>query len=179
MKKAHLDRTLPIGKRGLFRRSEAGAAHPALPAVVLLVCFAFFMAAIAPLDFTAIFHKFFPAQAQKVPHKDATVWVDDSAGVYYCADSIMFGKSRGEYMQQVNALERGYQPALGKYCKGPAWRVPSRPRSASTPSPAPAVSPASNSSSPAPAGQPNTFENPNYKPQKAGTPPVGDLPGQT
>jgi hypothetical protein len=163
--------------------SEAGAAHPALPAVVLLLCFAFFMAAIAPLDFTSIFHKFFPVAVQKVPHKDAVVWADSTAGVYYCANSILFGKTKGEYMTQVNALGNGYQPALGTYCKGPRWSLPPEPRpQAAPPAPTPAVTnqvTPSAGPTPPPSGSPaaaSTFENPNYKPQSRNTPPVGSVP---
>ncbi len=173
---ASLNPRLSSGREGLSRRPEAGAAHPALPAVVLLVCFAFFMAAIAPLDFTAIYHKFFPVAVQQVPHQNATVWVDNSAGVYYCASSIMFGKSKGAYMSQVDALQRGYQPALGKYCSGPTLPGVTRSQPERTHSTAPSPAPAN--SSPAPGAQPDTFENPNYKPQHRQTPPMGNLPGQ-
>ncbi len=130
-------------KRQTISRSETGAVHPAIPAVILLVSFAVFMAALAPLDFSSIFHKFFPTQIQKVPHQDAAVWVDKTAGVYYCADSIMFGKTQGGYMKQVEALDRGYQPALGTYCTGPAWplhgefnKLTAQPSEAPAPKPA-------------------------------------------
>lgn len=133
----------PGGRRR--RNSESGATHPALPAVVLLIFFAIFMAAIAPLDFSSILQKFFPSPSQTVPHQNAAVWVDNNAGVYYCADSIMFGKTHGKYMRQVNALEHGYQPALGTYCSGPALRVPARAVQPSTVSaPKPAVAPGEN-----------------------------------
>ncbi|HVB98070.1 MAG TPA: hypothetical protein VNJ12_01900 [Candidatus Dormibacteraeota bacterium] len=131
-----------------------GATHPALPAVVLLVFFAVFMAAIAPLDFSSIIRKLFPTPAQTVPHQSAAVWVDNNAGVYYCADSIMFGKSKGEYMKQVDALDRGYQPALGTYCTGPDWGL----RSQQVPSPA-ASAPAPTAKTTAATGA-NPFENP-------------------
>lgn len=173
---ATTERHLLRGERGTLRASETGATHPALPAVVLLVCFAMFMAAIAPLDFSSIFHNYFPSPTQKVPHQNAAVWVDKTAGVYYCANSIMFGKSHGESMRQVQALDRGYQPALGTYCKGPALsrsihhvsETGSSPAAATNASPA-SVAPAS----------PNTFENPNFKPQSRKTPPAGNMPGQT
>lgn len=119
-------RRLTTPRRLIQGSSETGAAHPALPAVVLLVFFAVFMAAIAPLNFSSILRKLFPSPLQTVPHQNAAVWVDNNAGVYYCADSIMFGKSKGEYMKQVDALDRGYQPALGTYCSGPAWHLRSQ-----------------------------------------------------
>lgn len=134
---------LPMTRRTMNRASEAGAMHPALPAVILLVCFAVFMAAIAPLNFASMIRKLFPTPSQTVPHQNAAVWVDNSGGVYYCANSIMFGKSRGEYMKQVDALDRGYQPALGTYCNGPDWSLPSqrvRSTATSTPPPTPNVS---------------------------------------
>lgn len=141
------------------RDPELGATHPALPAVILLIFFAVFMAAIAPLDFSSILQRFFPSPSQTVPHQNAAVWVDDNAGVYYCADSIMFGKARGEYMQQVDALDHGYQPALGTYCTGPAWHVPAKavqhshvhvsaPKPAATPGENPFESPQSQLSNP-------------------------------
>lgn len=153
--------------RGANRASsEAGATHPALPAVVLLVSFAVFMAAIAPLNFSAMWNKLFPSTVKKATYPDSVVWVDYSAGVYYCADSMMFGKSKGEYLQQNDALDRGYQPALGTFCQGPKWTLPSQPSQpahVSTPVPksaAPAAQP------PAPDDQPSPFEK---KPAKSGT----------
>jgi hypothetical protein len=150
-------------KRGSFGHSETGATHPALPAVILLVSFAVFMAALAPLDFSAIFRKYFPPAIQKVPHQEAAVWVDKTAGVYYCANSIMFGKTKGAYMKQVEALDRGYQPALGTYCTGPKWPLNGEFNKLATPT---------TQAKPAGAKQssPSTFENPNYRPQGQSTP---------
>ncbi len=118
--------------RRSLQRGETGATHPALPAVVLLVCFAVFMAAIAPLDFTSFFRRFISHPVQKVPHQNATVWVDTAGGVYYCANSILFGKTSGQTMTQVAALDRGYQPALGTYCTGPDWPKTQHPSPAAT-----------------------------------------------
>lgn len=147
-------RCLPSLRPGTHRNAELGAVHPALPAVVLLVCFSVFMAAIAPLDFTSIIRKFIPTPVRTVPHQDAAVWVVNNAGVYYCPDSIMFGKSKGQYMKQVEAIDRGYQPALGTYCTGPAWHIPSqlaqRPVTKAPPKPV------------SPTGE-NPFENPQSK----------------
>jgi hypothetical protein len=162
------DHRMPSEKRQTIIRSEAGAVHPAVPAVILLVSFSMFMAAVAPLDFTQIFHRYFPTKTDKVPHQDAAVWVDKTSGVYYCANSIMFGKTQGAYMKQVEALDRGYQPALGTYCTGPAWPLHGEfnkltaPPAAQAPKP-PAFQPAS----------PSTFENPNYKPQGRNIPNPG------
>ena len=156
-------------KRGTFGHSEIGAAHPALPAVILLVSFAVFMAALAPLDFSSIFHKFFPTQVQKVPHQDAAVWVSTTAGVYYCASSMMFGKTQGAYMKQVEALDRGYQPALGTYCTGPKWPLNGEFNKLTAAPAAPAAKPQA-PTNPVPA---STFENPNYKPLGQTTPNPG------
>lgn len=156
---------LPETQKLTRRNSESGATHPALPAVVLLVAFAVFMAAIAPMNFSSILRKFFPKQPGTVPHQSAAVWVDYNAGVYYCADSIMFGKTKGQYMKQVDALDRGYQPALGTYCTGPAWNLatpPVRHHEAQAPAPAPQAG--------APLGE-NPFENPQSKFQNQGTAP--------
>lgn len=135
------DYRMPVKYGATHRNSEAGAVHPALPAVVLLMSFAVFMAAIAPMDFSSIVRKLFPSPSQTVPHQNAAVWADNGAGVYYCADSIMFGKSHGEYMKQVDALDRGYQPALGTYCTGPAWDLQSEPIRLPAAAPAPAPAP--------------------------------------
>lgn len=159
------------GRRGAFGRSETGATHPALPAVILLVSFAVFMAAVAPLDFTSIFHKFFPVKIQKVPHQDAAVWVDKTSGVYYCANSIMFGKTHGAYMRQVEALDRGYQPALRTYCTGPKWPLHGEFRKLNGTS-------ASSPTKPASQASPSTFENPNYKPQGRNIPNPGGSSSQ-
>jgi hypothetical protein len=167
MRNSEKDHRMLSEKCGKLKRSETGAVHPAVPAVLLLVSFAMFMAAIAPLDFTSIFHKIFPTQAQQVPHQDAAVWVDKTAGVYYCADSILFGKTQGAYMKQVEALDRGYQPALGTYCSGPAWSLHGEFNKLQTPS-TPAPKPSSAEPTP-----PSTFENPNYKPQGRNSPNPG------
>lgn len=143
-------RPLPLTTRTAARNAESGAAHPALPAVVMLVCLSFFMAAIAPLDFSGIYRKFFPKPVVTVPHQDAAVWVDSRAGVYYCAGSVMFGKTPGQYQKQVDALDHGYQPALGTYCTGPAWNIASRPLQTS----------ATEAKTPAPKPEQKLFENP-------------------
>ncbi|HEV2387948.1 MAG TPA: hypothetical protein VGS20_11915 [Candidatus Acidoferrales bacterium] len=104
--------------------SETGAMHPALPAVVLLVSFAVFMAAIAPLNFSGVLAKIFPFHPVELQSPNAVVWVSQTAGTYFCADSVMFGKADGKLMKQAEALDNGYQPALGTYCKGPDWPLP-------------------------------------------------------
>jgi len=161
------DHRMQRWKRESFRHSETGATHPALPAVILLVTFAMFMAALAPLNFTSIFRRFFPAQVQKVPHQDAAVWVDKTSGVYYCADSIMFGKTQGAYMKQVEALDRGYQPALGTYCTGPKWSLHGEFDKLNAPTSATGAKPSAKSASP------STFQNPNYRSQGRATPNPG------
>ncbi|MDE3137537.1 MAG: hypothetical protein KGL59_13250 [Acidobacteriota bacterium] len=169
MRTSEKDHRMLSAKRGdSTRSSETGAVHPAVPAVILLVSFAMFMAAIAPLDFTTIFHRFFPTQVQQVPHQDAAVWADKTAGVYYCADSILFGKTQGAYMKQVEALDRGYQPALGTYCSGPAWPLHGQFNKLTAPTPAPTPKPPS-----AQPASPSPFENPNYKPQAQKNPNPG------
>jgi hypothetical protein len=142
---------LPLLARKAARNAEAGTTHPALPAVVLLVCLSVFMAAIAPLDFSQIIRRWFPPTVQAVPHQDAAVWIDSRAGVYYCSGSMMFGKTPGQYATQVAALDHGYQPALGTYCTGPAWNIRPQPLRSST---------AETTKAPAPRPAPKLFENP-------------------
>jgi len=47
---------------------------------------------------------------------DATVWAMQETGNYYCLDSMMFGRKPGVAMKQIQAIDRGYQPALSSYC---------------------------------------------------------------
>jgi hypothetical protein len=169
MRASEGDHRMLSKRRDLSRSSETGTVHPAVPAVLLLVSFAMFMAAIAPLDFTAIFHKFFPTQVQQVPHQDAAVWANETSGVYYCADSILFGETKGAYMKQVEALDRGYQPALRSYCTGPAWPLHGEFNKLTAPSP----SSTPNLQSAEPPNSASPFENPNYKPQGQSSPNSG------
>ncbi len=157
------------GQRG----SERGAVHPAIPAVLMLVAFAVFMAAIAPLDFSAMFRKLFPPAIPVVPHKQAAVWVNRDAGVYYCSNSVLFGKVAGAYMTQVGALDHGYQPALGTYCGGPAMpQVTSEATVQAGPQAQKPAKPAASAPVP-PATNPSIFENPNYRPQDQKAPGSG------
>jgi hypothetical protein len=46
------------------------------------------------------------------------VWVNKSTGIYYCADSALYGRSDpGAYMAQGEAVQTGYSPALGEPCE--------------------------------------------------------------
>lgn len=44
------------------------------------------------------------------------VWADRQTGNYYCEGSREYGKGRGSYMKQGEALTAGYQPELNEYC---------------------------------------------------------------
>jgi PilZ domain len=47
-----------------------------------------------------------------------SVWADKRSGFYYCADSPYFAKFQpGSLVTQGNALQSGYQPKLGSYCR--------------------------------------------------------------
>lgn len=47
-----------------------------------------------------------------------SVWTDRRSGFYYCADSPYFEKVQpGSLVRQANALQSGYQPKLGSYCR--------------------------------------------------------------
>src|ERR1035441_1666300 len=47
-----------------------------------------------------------------------SVWADKRSGFYYCADSPYFAKVRpGSLVTQGHALQSGYQPKLGRYCR--------------------------------------------------------------
>jgi hypothetical protein len=45
------------------------------------------------------------------------VWTNRNTGIYYCADSRLYGRAPGEFRKQGEALTAGYQPVFGKYCK--------------------------------------------------------------
>jgi hypothetical protein len=112
---------------GVFRKSnEAGAMLPVVSGlvVVLVVSFAVFMAAIAPLRFLPVLYRIFPHHTKPLTNPNAVVWISKTAGTYFCADSVMFGKGDGSYMKQAKALDSGYQPALGAFCTGPEWPIP-------------------------------------------------------
>lgn len=46
------------------------------------------------------------------------VWANKDAGYYYCYGSRFYGHGSGKFMDQGDALTRGFQPELGKYCTG-------------------------------------------------------------
>jgi hypothetical protein len=46
------------------------------------------------------------------------VWADKSAGLYYCPNSTLYGRTQsGRYMSQGEALQTGYAAALNEPCK--------------------------------------------------------------
>jgi hypothetical protein len=46
------------------------------------------------------------------------VWANITTGVYYCSDSGLYGRtSSGQYMNQGEALQKGYTPALNMPCR--------------------------------------------------------------
>jgi hypothetical protein len=49
---------------------------------------------------------------------DAKVWVNTASGVYHCAGSRWYGKTKaGEYMTQKEALAKNYHADHGKPCQ--------------------------------------------------------------
>jgi hypothetical protein len=47
-----------------------------------------------------------------------SVWTDKRSGFYYCADSPYFAQLQpGSAVTQGDALQSGYQPKLGSYCR--------------------------------------------------------------
>lgn len=116
------------------RRRQAGATSPTLPAVLLLILFAFVMATVAPVNFNRILHKllpFLPSDKPVLSEQDArvVVWVAKQSGLYYCSDSGLYGQGTGDFLPQGEALELGYQPALTQYCH----ETPGTPRPAGAP----------------------------------------------
>jgi hypothetical protein len=46
------------------------------------------------------------------------VWADKSAGIYYCPDSTLYGRTQsGQYVTQGEALQGGYSPSLNEPCR--------------------------------------------------------------
>jgi hypothetical protein len=65
---------------------------------------------------TAIHPSTVPTQSQGNPR--ARVWVNTESGVYHCAGSQWYGKTKhGKYMWQKNALAAGYRPANDTVCE--------------------------------------------------------------
>lgn len=60
----------------------------------------------------------FAPRAQRVTTSSAVrVWVNERSGLYYCTQSVLFGKiTPGQYMVQGNALQKGYRPAEEEPC---------------------------------------------------------------
>jgi hypothetical protein len=49
---------------------------------------------------------------------NAKVWVNTQSGVYHCAGTRWYGKTKsGEYMTQKEALEKNYHADHGKACQ--------------------------------------------------------------
>jgi hypothetical protein len=123
---------------GRSRQGEQGASSPTLPAVLLIILFAFVMATVAPVNFNRLLHRllpFLPSDKQVLSPQDAgaLVWVVRQSGTYYCSESEFYGQGAGDFMRQADALERGYQPALARYCHDTtaATRPPAHPPGAS------------------------------------------------
>lgn len=58
-----------------------------------------------------------PRSLEKV-ELERRVWTNASTGVYYCSDSSLYGRTTsGQYMNQGEALQRGYTPALNAPCR--------------------------------------------------------------
>jgi hypothetical protein len=50
--------------------------------------------------------------------QDIKVWAVKRTGMYYCADSNLYGEAKpGMLMTQEKALEGGYRPAGGETCR--------------------------------------------------------------
>lgn len=46
------------------------------------------------------------------------VWANASSGVYYCSDSALYGRTTsGQFMNQGEAIQKGYTPALNVPCR--------------------------------------------------------------
>ncbi len=51
-------------------------------------------------------------------NESVRVWVSSRSGLYYCADSTLFGKiNPGVYVAQGEALQKGYRPAEAQPCR--------------------------------------------------------------
>jgi hypothetical protein len=54
------------------------------------------------------------------------VWVNTKSGVYHCPGTQSYGKTKaGIFMEQPEALRKGYRPAYGKACDPASTRSPS------------------------------------------------------
>jgi hypothetical protein len=61
----------------------------------------------------------FPAASKaNIAKPGITVWVNKRSGLYYCADSKVYGKLQpGGPMLQGEALTNGYRPAGNEACR--------------------------------------------------------------
>ncbi len=59
-----------------------------------------------------------PPQTLGKAQLERRVWANASSGIYYCSDSALYGQtSSGQYMNQGEALQKGYTPALNVPCR--------------------------------------------------------------
>ncbi|HXJ95133.1 MAG TPA: hypothetical protein VMT20_20015 [Terriglobia bacterium] len=68
---------------------------------------------------SSLFSGLMPGKTERnALNESVKVWVSSRSGLYYCADSTLFGKvSPGVYMAQGEALQKGYRPAEEQPCR--------------------------------------------------------------
>lgn len=68
--------------------------------------------------------KMFSGPVHPALYAGMTVWASEDAGIYYCPGSTLYGSGGGVYMKQGDALTKGYQPVLGRYCDPESKNAP-------------------------------------------------------
>lgn len=60
-----------------------------------------------------------PAPSGVPRNSTVQVWVEANTGTYYCAGSVLYGKTpKGRYMVEREAYGAGYRASLGRTCDG-------------------------------------------------------------
>jgi hypothetical protein len=89
---------------------------PLFPVVSVMLCIALIVLVIIPLKVPEMLAQL-SFHTEPMTSPSARVWVIPEEGSYYCSGSLMSGRQPGHYMEQAEALTKGYQPAMGHYCE--------------------------------------------------------------
>jgi hypothetical protein len=88
---------------------------PLFPVVSVMLCVALIVLVIIPLKVPEMMARW-SFHTERMTSPSARVWVIPEEGSYYCTGSLLSGRQPGRYMEQAEALTKGYQPAMGHYC---------------------------------------------------------------
>jgi hypothetical protein len=110
---------LGLGEREQLEESQSTMENRRGPSllmifVILAVALAVFFTLLKGWPYLAAL----AASRSERGNPNATVWVNQHSGLYYCSGSSSFGKVKpGQYLIQAEALEKGYRPTQGNPCR--------------------------------------------------------------